>query len=274
MKGFYNLGNTCYLNSGLQMLINIPELCNLILNHKEKTNELKYIAEFIIKYHSSDNGVMKPNKIKKIISNKNSIFSGFNQEDSQEFVIYFLDFIDEQLKNSLNDFMGIKINNLIKCKEINCLTVSKTSETKLFLMLEIKPNFETLNDCYRDYKNREKLQGDDRYYCEKCKKKRIASKRIEVTNWPTNLIIVLKRFYFNGREYEKNNQFIDIPLLWRHNYKLVGGVIHSGRLGGGHYVYFGKKKNKWYLFDDSHINPIKSNLDSYKNRAYLLHFLQ
>jgi len=274
MKGFLNLGNTCYLNSGLQLLMNIPEFCQLILNNKNISNEMSLLAEFIILYHSDNNGSLKPKFIKKIISKTNNIFSGFSQEDSQEFLIYFLDFIDNQIKNNLlNDLLAMKINKIIKCKALSCLNQSITKENRLFLMLDIKDNFKELNDSYRNYKIREKLENDNRYFCEKCDKKRIASKRIEVSKWPKNLIIVLKRFQQDGYNFSKNETFLDIPNNWRHNYKLKGGVLHSGRLGGGHYVYFGNYNNKWYLFDDSHISKIKLNqLNDYKKRAYLLHY--
>lgn len=274
MKGFLNLGNTCYLNSGLQLLMNIPEFCQLILNNKNISNEMSLLAEFIILYHSDNNGSLKPKFIKKIVSKRNNIFSGFSQEDSQEFLIYFLDFIDNQIKNNLlNDLLAMKINKIIKCKALSCLNKSITKENRLFLMLDIKDNFKDLNDCYRNYKIREKLEDDNRYFCEKCDKKRIASKRIEVSTWPKNLIIVFKRFQQDGYNFSKNETFLDIPNNWRHNYKLKGGILHSGRLGGGHYVYFGNYNNKWYLFDDSHISKIKLNqLNDYKKRAYLLHY--
>lgn len=273
MKGFLNLGNTCYLNSGLQLLLNIPEFCNLILNNREKTNELALLSKFIILYHSSNRGSLKPKFIKDIVAKNNSIFNGFSQEDSQEFLIYFLDFLDNQIKNNkINDLFGIKINKIIKCKAISCLKKSVTNENRLFLILDIK-DYKDLNDCYRNYKISEKLEEENRYFCEKCNKKRIASKKLQVQKWPKNLIIVLKRFHQDGYSFSKNDNFLKIPINWRHNYKLKGGVIHSGRLGGGHYVYFGYNENKWYLFDDSVISKIKINkLNEYTKRAYLLHY--
>ena len=89
MKGFLNLGNTCYLNSGLQMLMNIPEFCNLILNHKDLSNEFSKLSEFIILYHSDNNGSMKPKFIKKIVGKSNRIFTGFSQEDLRIFSLFF-----------------------------------------------------------------------------------------------------------------------------------------------------------------------------------------
>ena len=40
-KGFNNIGNTCYFNSGLQLIIQNKELCNLIIQQPNKNDFLK-----------------------------------------------------------------------------------------------------------------------------------------------------------------------------------------------------------------------------------------
>ena len=112
------------------------------------------------------------------------------------------------------------------------------------------------------------------YFCEKCNKKRIASKKTEVTRCPKNLIVILKRFTNNGRRYEKNTKEIDIPLNWQKKYILKGMVYHSGNTSGGHYVYVGLENNNWYLFDDSIVSKIKKidALNRIKNYSYIYHF--
>jgi len=274
MKGFVNLGNTCYMNSAVQLLLNIPEFCNIVLNNYQKSNELTKLKKFIIKYHNPNKGILKPDFIKQIASNRNNIFSGFSQEDSWEFLIFFLDFLDNQIKNNvINTISGVKLRTIIKCKIKLCQNVSITKNTELFLILELKKEFKNLNECYRNYKNREKLIEDNKYYCDKCKQKIIASKRTEIEEWPKNLLIVLKRFEQNGYSLRKNNQVIDCPQNWRHGYKLKGGIYHSGSLNGGHYVYFGFNNNNWYLFNDTTVSQINKN-DFYKikNRAYILYY--
>ena len=210
MKGLVNLGNTCYMNSGIQFLLNIPEFCNIIFQNNLLSNELDQMKNFIIKYNNQEKGSLKPKFIKKIIEKRNNIFIGFNQEDSWEFIIFLLDFFDNQIKNNvINNTLGIKINSIIKCKIDKCLNISITENINLFLILPLKKEFTTLNDCYRNYKDREKLDGDNKYFCEKCKKKIIASKRIEVKEWPKNIMIVLKRFEQNGYN------FIEIKKIGR-----------------------------------------------------------
>jgi ubiquitin C-terminal hydrolase len=272
-KGFYNLGNTCYLNSGLQLIINNKKLCNhiLLLSENNNSKELYMLSQFIKNYYNDNsNMILNPNFIKEIVTNKNNEFSGFRQNDSFEFIIYFLDYIFENFK--IPKLYQSITNIKIKCKLLCCLNINEHKEYNNYLILDILDNFKNLNDCYKHYKQRIKLMGDNSYYCEKCKDKRIASKRTKITYWPNHLIIILKRFTNNGR-LQKNNNIIDIPLKWIQSYKLKGIVFHSGSLFGGHYIYIGYHNDKWILFNDDHINEIsEEQLNNYKNIGYIYYF--
>ena len=90
MKGFANIGNTCYLNSGLQLIVQNTNLCNLILNYRNYNNDIKIIGDFIETYYSLDNTTIIPSNIKKLVEKKNNIFIGNNQHDAGEFIIFFL----------------------------------------------------------------------------------------------------------------------------------------------------------------------------------------
>lgn len=279
-KGFYNLGNTCYLNSGLQLIINNKELCNHILllaqNNDSSINNnmhqvLLKLSEFIIDYYNNNSNItLNPSFIKELMASKNNEFSGFKQSDSFEFIIYLLDYIFENFK--IPKIYQSITNIKIKCKLLSCLNISEHQENNNYLILDILDNFKDLDHCYRNYKQREKLIDENAYYCEKCNDKRIASKRTEITHWPNHLIIILKRFTNNGRP-QKNNDKIDVPLLWRHGYKLKGIISHSGSLFGGHYIYIGNHNDKWIVFNDDHVSeiPIKL-LDNYKNTGYVYYF--
>lgn len=274
MNGLNNLGNTCYLNSALQMMLHMPEFCKLMISNESKSNEMKNMSEFIKSYHKIKDSVLSPKYIKRLVGKRKHIFSGYGQQDSAEFIIFFLDMIDNIIKeDKINKLFGIKTTTTVKCKVKTCLTKSITKDTRLFLMLSLKPEFSDLDDCYRNYKDREKLCDNNMYFCEKCQKKRMASKRLEISEWPKNLIVWLKRFELTGRGYRKNNMQIDCPLEWRHGYNLYGGIIHSGGTGGGHYVYFGKMNDKWYLFNDSSVSEIpKKKIDIFRKNAYILHY--
>jgi ubiquitin carboxyl-terminal hydrolase 8 len=152
---------------------------------------------------------------------------------------------------------------------MNCLKESEHVEKDLFLHLPITSD---LSESYIKYKVIERLQNDTAYMCENCMRKTIARKKITTSKWPDNLIIVLKRF---DNMMNKNNTSINIPLEWRHNYKLKGGIIHLGSYGGGHYIYYGNENNKWYLANDtniSNINDINIFMNDMGNKSYILYY--
>ncbi len=279
MKGFINIGNTCYLNSGLQMLVQNQELCALVMQYASVSPILKTISDFIMEYYSSDAKPIAPVHIKKIVEKKQDIFCGFGQQDSTEFIIYLLDTIDEEIKKAnpqskgIEPIFGIEFNSRIKCKLRTCLQIYNRKEVSNILLLDIDANCSSLDDAYRMFKGSDKLESDNKYFCSNCNDKRVASKRSEVAEWPEYLFVWLKRYSQNGRRVTKNTQPISIDKTWRHGNSLQGAVIHSGGLNGGHYVYVGKHTDgKWYLFNDSSVSSINSEeeLNSMISHAYWL----
>jgi ubiquitin C-terminal hydrolase len=278
MNGLMNIGNTCYLNSGLQMLIHIEDLCNLILEYSDRSSILKVISNFINEYHNGNN-VLIPRDIKSIVEQRQHMFMGFRQHDSAEFIVFLLVIIDEEIKkiskesNGIVPIFSLESNVRVKCKLKACLNINEHIEKNNFLLLDINNDSKTLDDCYRLSKSSEILE-ESNYNCDKCKNKTIASKRSTVINWPNNLIVWLKRFKQKGMRVDKMDNMLEIPLEWRHNMKLQGFVIHSGGLHGGHYIYVGLVNNKWYLFNDSSVSEIQyqQQLSNYLNCAYLLYY--
>jgi ubiquitin C-terminal hydrolase len=261
MKGIINIGNSCYLNSAIQMLFNCQDFRKLCTN----THFNKIINDY------DETNVFNPTEIKHIVANKNKMFANNHQHDSYEFMIFLLDVYD--INKDLYQLFGIKTRINIKCKLLNCLHESEHSETELFLQL---PLTNDLSESYRLYKGTEQLSinNNNGYKCDKCKKVSIARRKTITSFWPNNLIIVLKRFNQTHNQcISKDNRKINIPLLWRHGYKLKGGIIHLGLYGGGHYVYFGEENNVWYLCNDSHVNII-FDIDGFmKNQGAMSYIL-
>ncbi len=281
MKGFKNIGNSCYLNSGLQMLIQNKSLCKIILDNSSKTPILNILGQLIKDYWTNSSSyAIDPYTIKKIVGERKKIFDGFGQEDSTEFVLYLLDIIDEEIKKTepnskgLEPIFGIKFNLRIKCKLLGCLKTYNREEFNNFLLLDIDPNSKTLDDIYRKFKSSTKLDKDNKYYCQACDAKRIASSQTEIKHWPPHLFIWLKRFVQTLNKFSKNTQSIDIPLQWRHSMQLSGAIIHSGNLNGGHYMYVGRKHKTWYLFNDSSVSQINSDIELKQmlSQAYWLYY--
>ena len=279
MKGFNNMGNTCYLNAGLQMIIQNVDLCRLILNYSQQSIILNKISFLISEYYDENSGSITPNQIKQIVEEKQNIFNGCEQQDSTEFVICLLNIIDDEIKKinvnskGIDDIFGINLNVRIKCKYNNCLKIYNNKEKNNFLILDIDQNCSSLDDLYRKFKSSDNLVEDNQYFCENCKTKRNASKRYQVIDWPNYLFINLKRFRQIGNNFSKQPQPIQINLSWRHDMNLMGAIIHYGNINYGHYVYVGKQSDdNWYLFNDASISLIKNEneLTGILNNAYWL----
>jgi len=264
IKGLNNMGNTCYLNASFQMLIQNKDFCMLVQTLNEP--DMLLLNKFINDYYGLENQApLTPRVVKDIVAKANPVFEKFNQEDSAEFLGYFLN-----SNNTFNRLFEIETLVTVKCKLRKCLHTSSHFEKHIMLDLPIDNSCENLDDCYRNFKVHEKLEGDDMYDCPMCKCKRIGSKKLEVSKWPNHLLIHLLRF---TSEQRKINVDIDVPFVWRHGYTLKGAVIHSGNYGGGHYFYISKNNNVYTKCDDANITQIsEDSAISYFNKAYILYY--
>ena len=101
--GFRNLGNTCYMNSGLQCLLASPSLVEYFLHfnpntklesekeeqerdHKSNTGLAisRHFASLVQQVYCGKYSVIQPDKFKDIFSTSYDQFAGFRQHDCQE----------------------------------------------------------------------------------------------------------------------------------------------------------------------------------------------
>ena len=137
------------------------------------------------------------------------------------------------------------------------------------------------------FNKEENLEGDNQWYCKKCKQHRNAQKKIEIFKTPLYLIVQLKRFKHRNNNIikfllgSKNSTFVDYkeilnlkefvvgPDKDKSIYNLYAITIHKEFMNGGHYIAYCKNKGIWCVFDDEKItrceNPISKD-------AYLLFY--
>ena len=142
----------------------------------------------------------------------------------------------------------------------------------------------TLGDCLKNFCKEEKLEIGNEWYCPKCKKHTLASKKMELFYLPKILIICFKRFVRESFRWRKNEVFVDFPINnldmgeymigpdRPHSiYNLFAVSQHYGSTGFGHYTAVCKNFNKWYSYNDSSVHPCSEN-DARSSAAYVLFY--
>jgi len=145
-----------------------------------------------------------------------------------------------------------------------------------------------VEQCVEKFSAEERLDGDNAWFCDKCKARVQASKRIELWKLPPLLVVHLKRFSFDARgRAAKISTYVDFPLLDLDLapycqspqrdpplYDCFAAINHHGEVGMGHYTAYAKNRvdNRWHLYNDSKVSDV-ARADNVKTAdAYVLFY--
>lgn len=289
--GLTNLGATCYVNTFLQVwFLNLElrealylyenawsaekaEECILEDKEYEPQTICEHLQYLFALLQNSNRRYIDPSCFVKALG----LDTG-QQQDAQEFSKLFMSLLEDTLSKQTNPNVREIIQKQF-CGQYAYVTVCNQCgrESKLlskFYELELNiQGHKILTDCITEFLKEEKLEGDNRYFCESCQSKQNATRKIRLLSLPPTLNLQLMRFVFDRQTGHKKklNTYIGFPEILdmqpfvektagNYVYELSAVLIHRGVSAySGHYIAHVKdpQTGEWYKFNDEEIEKME-----------------
>ena len=245
--GIKNIGNTCFINSCLQVLIHCPLLIYKLIKKIKLINENTPVTSNFISIckimANTEEKAIDISDFKNLLGIKHKLYEGYLQNDSQEFCRILL----EDISRELNEVKGIPIYRILSNSDkiskklrdndfyinfnqreksiitelfyaqiVNIFTCECNSEIYSFQKLldfpllfpdNIDNNLITIEELLKLYFEIEYIDFD--IECEKCKQKAKHKKEIKISRPPEILILSLQRI--NESNNSKLRYLVNFP---------------------------------------------------------------
>ena len=249
LSGIINLGNTCFMNSGLQCIsLTVPLTRYFVTGEflediNTETDEFKLCKEYIRVLIGmwEDNCIVSPVSFRKHLETFHNAYTGFRQHDSHELLVRLIDVLHiacsykAEISYSgepISDYDNMKIEALkvwanhfkdqystiidLFYGQFNssmicnlCDHIYHSYDPFCSLSLQVTKTTTTIYDCLDAFSSKEVLDEDNKWRCDKCQQLSQATKKIVIWKTPKILILSFKRFDYMNN---KNNIFVDYPV--------------------------------------------------------------
>uniref|UniRef100_A0A671URI1 ubiquitinyl hydrolase 1 n=1 Tax=Sparus aurata TaxID=8175 RepID=A0A671URI1_SPAAU len=319
--GLRNIGNTCFLNAVVQCLSHtcgLRDYCLLKLYKKEKFSKedaklTEAFSQVLLGLWNENEGetVVNPRQFYNFFKEAVPYFSGYSQQDAQEFLRFLLDKLHTEINRKPNvlynldmtsdvfssfkhlerddsrivDLFSGQLRSSLHCSV--CSHYSNTFDVFCDLSLPIPKRSSggevTLRECLDLFSQEEKLDKENSPMCERCNRHTECTKQLSIQRFPQVIVIHLNRFTMTRWSISKSTVYVSFPLtnldLGPYGpidcgpvlYDLYAICNHAGTVNMGHYTACCSDENGWCFYNDSSVTPVSEN-QLQTNQAYVLFY--
>ncbi|XP_070825089.1 ubiquitin carboxyl-terminal hydrolase 21 [Chaetodon trifascialis] len=310
--GLRNIGNTCFLNAIVQCLSHtrgLRDYCLLKPYRQEKFSkeDAKLMEAFSqvlsgLWDENEADTVVNPRQFYNLFKEAVPYFSGYSQQDAQEFLRFLLDKLHTEINrrpytrragkepeqkyarfriseeaaamwkkhlerddSKIVDLFSGQLRSSLHCSV--CSHYSNTFDVFCDLSLPIPKRSSagevTLRECLDLFSQEEKLDKENSPMCERCNRHTECTKRLSIQSKST----VYVSFPLTNLDLGPYGPIDCGPVL----YDLYAICNHAGTVNMGHYTACCSDENGWCFYNDSSVTPVSEN-QLQTNQAYVLFY--